>query len=266
MILFFCGAQRSGSHWQRQTVVEALKQKGIPFTDIGVGDEEPVFHRHELKKAKDLLRSLDKPGENFFICKGHWGGVREKKILLSLSNVRIFFIWRDPRDAIISHYYYGINNHQRQCRDFDDFYWNQGGRFQLIRLSLYFHNWGNIRDERVVHTDFSGLKENFEDSAAKMTGSIGLSGVDYAALKEAVSIKASRKKHNDPKGIFYRRGTVGEHKEVINGKTLADVNRIAVFKAGPERLLYELKAGAGHLPLVRYAVSKALEKVRGKMF
>ena len=108
MIYFFTGAPKHGSHFQMFIVQEAMEMAGIPFTQVG----NKTFHERNLWKSKMLLDTMDKMKNVNWICKGHFGTKRERDLLLSYDNIKIFLIWRDIRDVLVSQYYALMNNGQ----------------------------------------------------------------------------------------------------------------------------------------------------------
>jgi len=216
MILFFCGAPKNASHFQQHIITESLEQKGIPYSIEGA----EIFHKHNWEAGQKLLEKLDKQNDKVFICKGHWGYPTERDILLSFKSIKIFFIWRNINDVIVSQYFYKKNKFGSLYKDFSEFFWKRDGRSFLFKILRFKNTWKNINDDRTIHIQFTELKTNFQNSAKKMTDFAGISNIDFNDLEKRVAIEALRKKHNDPHGTLYRKGKVGEHLEIISSKII----------------------------------------------
>ncbi len=261
MILFFCGAPKHGSHFQMFVVQEALEQRGIPFQQVG----NAIFHTHDLRAGVALLNELESRENEIFICKGHWGAKRERDLLLKYATVRVFLIWRDLRDVLVSQYYYDINKSGIRHRDFETFYW-RSGRFLLREHLRYRRVWDEVGDDtRIVHTEFRALRERFREEAEGLLRFAEVEGVDLRDLEERLRLERLREKHHDPGGAFFRKGVVGEYAEVIRSKeVLQDIAAIEAQVVGgfPQVLRHEWRAIKSCPDKVGFAVSAMKYMVR----
>lgn len=269
MILFFCGAPKHGSHFQMLTVTSALEQLGIAYERAG----EEVFHRHDLEAAAALLRRLEAQPDRLFVCKGHWGAPAERDLLMSFPDVRVFLIWRDPGDVLVSQYYYAMNTEGQSPRDIAEYYYRYGGRYIALRHARYRAVWDRAGDARVHHTDYAGLVTDFDATAGALLEAADVTGVDLTALRDAVSLETLRERHDDPEGRFFRRGAVGEHAELITEPALLDDLRYLArgpATRAPAHWLHELRALCAHpelgaylLKVLRHRAGNALVRGRG---
>lgn len=215
MILFFCGAPKNGSHFQKFILLESLLQKGLDFKKIGIR----IFHLHKFREGKRLLDKLDKKKDKIFICKGHWGKRKERDLLLSYNNIRIFLIWRNIRDVLVSHYFYRLNKYGKDYTGFREYYLIEGRWFLLDQLKFR-KNWQSVRnDSRVINASFARLVKNFHQATKEMVEAVGINGVDYDDLKKRVSLSNLRQKYNSNKALF-RRGILDEHRQIINDQKI----------------------------------------------
>jgi hypothetical protein len=99
VIFFFCGAPKHGSHYQLLIITESLAQLGIDYVPIGV----KVFDHNESRAARELLDSLHRERDRLSVCKGHF---LDRDLLLSYDDIKIFHIWRDLGDVLVSRYHY----------------------------------------------------------------------------------------------------------------------------------------------------------------
>lgn len=204
-------------------VQKSLDQLGESYEYLGSGP----FHEAGFENGIELLRKIDGSSGERYICKGHWGEARERDALLSLEDVKVFLIWRDVRDALVSQYYFNMRHHKRPYRDFDEFYWRHGRSYLLKNQVEYRLTWGAADDPRIVHTSYTRLKTDFDDEASKLLGFVGMRGVDMEDLKRRMSPDRLRKEINDPEGIMIRKGALGEHREIIKSyDILRDIGEI----------------------------------------
>jgi hypothetical protein len=235
MVFFFCGAPKHGSHFQMFILTESLVQKGMPYEQVG----NEIFHRRKLRRAKRLLDQLMGRNENVYVCKGHFGSRRERDFLLSYDRIKIFLIWRDLRDVLVSQYFYDMNKGGKTFKDFQDFYWKRGRWFLCYHVKFR-RNWeGASKDPRVFTSAFPELKRDFSQSAVELLRFSGIEGVDTAALQHQLSMERLRVKHNDPKKVFFRRGDIGEHRDIIGDQRIyEDIVRITNLDVTPLNIFY----------------------------
>lgn len=218
MIFFFTGGPKHGSHFQLYIITEGLNQKGITYGQAGIN----IVDRNDSPGTKRLLDEINQKREEIFICKGHF---LDKELLLSYADIRIFLIWREIGDVLVSRYHYLIHRYGQTFDDFADFY-RKDGRNHTFYQTAYHHLWQPVTDQRVFHVNYSDLRKDFQNAVRPMLDFAGLSDVDVEALEEKVSIERSRKKHNDPKGVLIRKGAVGEYESVIPPEILEDIEHI----------------------------------------
>lgn len=238
MIFFFAGAPKNGSHLQLFVVRESLDQLGLPYRSVG----NEIFHARDLKRAGGFLRKIDADSSTLYLCKGHFGLPRERELLLSFENIRIFLIWRDFRDALVSHYYYRVRKYKKAYADFSNYYWTEGRTFLLEQIH-YRLTWSAAQhDHRVVSSSFSMFVKKFPPAALRLLSAADIRGVDIQRLQQQLSLSWMRKVYNDPRGIFFRKGSVGEYRRVITSdRVLSDINRLTTMNAIvlPSQFLYE---------------------------
>ena len=139
------------------------------------------------------------------MVKAHPAFPAQVKAVLKARNSRIFLIWRDQRDALVSDLHFSQRRAGHVYRDFDD-YFRRRGRKVLIRNCLQKLVWSRVRDERVKAWDYLTILQDFEATAGKILNFAYLKDVGLCALKQSVSIESLRKLRHDPKGTFFRVG------------------------------------------------------------
>ncbi len=239
MILFFSGAPKHASHFQFNIIREALVQQGIDFEHVG----QKIFNAHDYKSIKELLDTIDSSNDKLYLVKGHLGYAFERDFLLSYKSMRVFLIWRDLRDVLVSQFYYLVNKGQKNYNNFSEFYWQHDSGRALFRYHLDYHKtWEQVaHDPRVFSSSFNELKNNFNKAASEMLEFCNIRNVDMNDLSNRISVDTLRKKSKE-KALF-RRGIVGEYKEVIKPDELVDLECIEkLYKSSlSKRCIYELK-------------------------
>ncbi|MEM8947734.1 MAG: sulfotransferase domain-containing protein [Pseudomonadota bacterium] len=204
MICFFAGAHKNGSHFQFYVLEEALRQRSIPYRVVGAD----VFHEHDLSGARKLLSEL-RGADDMILCKGHWYRNRERRLLLDQEDLKVFLIWRDLKDVLISSYHYKINKFGADYADFSDFYFADGGRDLLIQQRLYRMAWSGAPAHE---TSYEALVDDFSNEAARLLAYAGIDDVDLESLKAETKLGRLRETRGDENGVFFRKGTTGQHR------------------------------------------------------
>ena len=222
VICFFAGAHKNGSHFQFYVLEEALRQRSIPYQVVGTD----VFHEHDLGRARTLLSEM-RDADDVILCKGHWYRSRERKLLLDQENLRVFLIWRNLKDVLISSYHYKINKFGADYADFSEFYFEDGGRDLLIQQRLYRMAWSG---EPAHETSYEALVDDFQNEAARLLAHVGIEGVDLTALMAETRLDRLRETRGDQDGVFFRKGTTAQHRNFgLATDVEADIERLLVL-------------------------------------
>lgn len=190
-----------GSTFQYLTGLNALKQLGIPYRQTD-NAALAVFHLQNIRKS---FQALDGSPDTYFLAKSHAAFPEQVEAVLSAKNSRVFLVWRDQRDSLVSDFHFSQRRGGHVYGGFDD-YFRRRGRKILLRNCLQKLSWQQIDDPRVRAWDYLDLVDNFEQAAGEMMNFAGLCGVDIEALKQSVSIEQLRRTKKDPQGAFFRKG------------------------------------------------------------
>lgn len=190
-----------GSTYQYLIGLNALKQLRIPIRHT----DNPALNVFHLQKIRDGFAKAEETPETYFMAKTHPAFPEQAEAVLSAEHARVFLVWRDQEDALVSDFHFAQRHAGHIYRDFDD-YFARRGRKILLRNCLQKVTWDAIDDLRVRAWDYLDLVHEFDRSAAEMLDFAGLEGVDLTALKDSVSIEQLRKTRNDPTGTFFRKG------------------------------------------------------------
>ncbi|MBT7590764.1 MAG: hypothetical protein HN561_06805 [Candidatus Scalindua sp.] len=174
-----------------------------------------------------------------FIAKGHYGTEKLRDMLLRVSNIKIFIIWREVRDQLVSYYYYLKDRRNVSFKGFDDYYWSIGYKFVIEQLE-YRKVWTNVnKDPRIRVSHFALLKTDFAYEANKLFSFVGINDIDIDNIKNEVSLESFRKKSGDINGTFYRKGAIDEYKSVISNRKILD-NINFIFKCDSKPAMRQL--------------------------
>lgn len=251
MIHFFAGAHKNGSHFQFYVVEEALRQRACPYRILGLD----AFHTHDLNRSRELLADL-RGSDEIILLKGHWYRRRERQLLLGEENVKIFLIWRDLKDVLISSYRYRINKFGADDRGFRAFYFDDGGRDLLINQHLYKIAWSG---EDTHETSYEALVDEFPNEAERLLTYAGIDGVDLDALQAETSIGRLRETREDQKGVFFRDGRTRQYRDFhFEPDVITDMERIAGL--GRSALLREQSLGKAKHGLKKVAAMIGLSQ------
>ena len=201
MLLLFAGGHRMGSTYQYLIGRNALRQLDLRFRQT----DNPALSIFHLQRIRKALLVADESPSTYFLAKAHAAFPEQVNAVLTAKSSRIFLVWRNQTDSLVSDFHFAQRRAGHVYSDFDD-YFARRGRKILTRNCLQQLVWQSIDDDRVQAWDYLDLVNNFETSAKQMMDFAGLQGVDLDALKASVSIKQLRKTHNDPDGKFFREG------------------------------------------------------------
>ncbi len=276
MILFFCGAPKHGSNFQMLLVIEILKMLGINYKDT----DGVIFHKIDLKKCSKALDEYDQDPTNIYVAKGHFGSIKLRNFLFKYKTIKIFLIWRDLRDVLVSQYFSDRNLASKDIGSFDKYYWRTG-RFKIKYHLQYIRNWNEVSESSKVFVfSYEKLLRDFSSEVERLMVFLGLQNqhIDIATLKNEVSINRFREKYNDSNGKFFRKGISGDYKNIIPNYILNDIeevkqnlgksfidkfkHEIKVFKSCPVKhwivrghVFFWIKAALRYLQLISYFIS-----------
>jgi len=241
MILFFCGAPKHGSNFQLLLVIEILKMLGINYKET----DGAILHKRDLKKCSKALDEYDQDPTNIYVVKGHFGSVKLRDFLLKYKTVKIFLIWRDLRDVLVSQYFSDRNLASKDIGSFDKYYWRIG-RFKIKYHLQYIRNWNEVSgSSKVFVSSYERLFHDFSSEVESLMAFLGLQNqhIDIATLKNEVSINRFREKYNDSNGKFFRKGISGDYENIIPNYILNDIEEVKqnLEKSFIDKFKYEIE-------------------------
>ncbi|WP_224483070.1 sulfotransferase domain-containing protein [Robertkochia aurantiaca] len=238
MLVIANGAFKSGSTWQRNIIRHFMDFSPLPEA-FRSPHHDSFIHTDKLQEIvdSDIIR------EKNFLAKAHIFKKEHIEILTrNTSDVYVFMIQRDIRDAIVSHYNHFINV-RRIKPSFNQYYWTVG-RFKAMQILKYNQNWATYTDN-VLHSSFEQLKTHTRDEVLKFAEFLGVNPdtLDLESIIENTSLNKVREKSD--RKWFFRKGKIGDHKNYLTGKMEADLKKLEsgfnLFEKAGYYLMFELR-------------------------
>ncbi len=182
MIVLCVGMPRAGSGWHYNLIHDLMQTTGC-------ADARDIRARYHLQSIltevncnigvlslrRLLMVSVPALLGNTFVIKAHSGPTSTSRTLARIGLLRITYIYRDPRDAMLSAYNYGQRalskgrpNAFSHLRDFDQ---------TLDFITDYVHIWEAwMREKHALISRYEDLLTNYEAEAARVVEYLGLDG------------------------------------------------------------------------------------------
>jgi aryl sulfotransferase len=182
MIVLSVGMPRAGSGWHYNLVHDLMKTTGC-------ADARDIRERYRLQNiltevncnigvlsARRLsLVALPALVGNTFVIKAHAGPTSASRLLQRLGLLRITYIYRDPRDAMLSAYDYG----QRAIKKGRPNAFSYLTDFQksVDFIMEYIHIWEKwMSEQNVLIARYEDLLTDYENEVARLVGFLKLNG------------------------------------------------------------------------------------------
>lgn len=237
MLIICNGTFKSGSSWMHAIIIEILKIKQIDTSEI------PNIYNPNIKSPTRILENnLNQfiEQEDFFnltfVTKSHY--FKSKTLSFNYPNSVFFlFIVREPKDAIVSHYFH-FRNYRFKTLSFSCYFWLIGV-FKAYELYIFNKRCKEYFPHKNFFT-FEGFKNNFSDNVKKLSNIIGvnhLSANDLETIKDNTTLKKMRKESILGNSKYYpeleadsyklfRSGKIGEWKTIFSSRELSFIRKI----------------------------------------
>jgi hypothetical protein len=153
-----------------------------------------------------------------FVIKAHAGPTISSRLLSALGLLRITYIYRDPRDAMLSAYDYG----QRALAKGQP---NAFSHLQDFQKSLefmmdYIYIWDKwMQEKNILHARYEDLLTNYETESAHLVGYLKLDG---GRPEVRAVIEQYRPGVGDgQQGLHFYKGKIGRFRDAYNQKQQA---------------------------------------------
>jgi len=217
VIVVSVGMPRAGSGWHYNLIHDLMQTTGCP-------DARDIRRRFHLEKVltevncnigvlstrRLALVVIPALLGNTFVIKAHSGPTRASRLLSTLGLLRITYIYRDPRDAMLSAYDYGRralrNGHPNafsHLRDFDE---------SLAFIMEYIAIWARWKRERkVVLFRYEDLLTDYDAESARLVTYLGLDGSE--PIIQLVIDRYRPAKAEGKQGTHFFRGKIGRFRD-----------------------------------------------------
>ena len=219
MIILAIGMPRAGSGWHYNFIKEVMattncedarlirEQFGLQkiLTEVNCNIGVLSLRRLILVSIPALLGKT-------FVIKAHSGPTIWVKVLIKVGLVKPLYIYRDPRDAMLSAQDYGARVLEKQGRpnafshltDFDK---------ALEFFAEYVKDWQNwVKTNGVLVTRYEDFLSNFEVEANRIVDFLGIEP-DSPSIKEIILRNLPAGSVQEKQGTHFFKGQVGRFRE-----------------------------------------------------
>jgi hypothetical protein len=241
MIVLSVGMPRAGSGWHYNLIHDLMKTTGC-------ADARDIRERYRLQSIltevncnigvlswrRLAMVALPALMGNTFVIKAHAGPTSASRLLSTLGLLRITYIYRDPRDAMLSAYEFGqralTKGRPNAFSHLSDFDASVGFIMQYVRI---WENW--MSEKNVLLARYEDLLKNYDEESARL--------VDYLKLdgnkpEVRAVIEQYRPGANDSQqGLHFYKGRIGRFREAYSdGQKTILREKLSVYL---ERMGYE---------------------------
>ena len=242
MIVLSVGMPRAGSGWHYNLVHDLMKTTGC-------AEARDIRERYGLQSIltevncnigvlsgrRLALVTVPALMGNTFVIKAHSGPTSGSRLLQRLGLLRITYIYRDPRDVMLSAFDYGQRalkkGHPNAFSHLTDFPKSLSFIMDYIRIG---EKW--IKQRNVLSARYEDLLTNYDHEVARLVGFLKLNGSKPEVQKVIDSYRPGAAEGQQ--GLHFFKGKIGRFREAYS----EDEQAILTKKLGPylERMGYEV--------------------------
>ena len=243
MIVLSVGMPRAGSGWHYNLVHDLMRTTGC-------ADARMIREKYNLQgiltevncnigvlSARRLaMVSVPALMGNTFVIKAHAGPTTASRLLQRLGLLRITYIYRDPRDAMLSAYDYGQRALQKgrpnAFSHLTDFQKSLDFILEYVRI---WEKW--MKEKDVLIARYEDLLTNYEQESIRLVRFLRLNAgePEVRAVVDAYRPEAAE----GQQGLHFYKGKIGRFRDSYSAEELAILRE----KLGPSlaRMGYELQ-------------------------
>jgi hypothetical protein len=242
MIVLSVGMPRAGSGWHYNLVNDLMKTTGC-------ADARDIRERYRLQNIltevncnigvlsprRLALVGLPALAGNTFVIKAHAGPTSASRLLQRLSLLRITYIYRDPRDAMLSAFDYGQRaikkGRPNAFSHLTDFQKSVDFIVEYIRI---WEKWMN--EKNVLMARYEDLLTDYDHEVTRLVGFLNLNGNKVEVQKVIDGYRPGAAEGQQ--GLHFFKGKIGRFRESYS----AEEQAILGEKLGPylELMGYEV--------------------------
>jgi hypothetical protein len=222
MIILSVGMPRAGSGWHYNLIHDLMKTAGAV-------DARDIRERYRLERiltevnnnigvlsARRLgLMTLPALAGNTFVIKAHAGPSTTSRILQSLGLLHVTYIYRDPRDVMLSAFEYGQRGLQRgrpnAFSHLTDFQKSLGFIMDYVRI---WDRW--TKEKNIFITRYEDLQTNYDNEVTRLVKFLKLDG-DKPEVQKMIE-GYHQPVMDGQKGLHFNKGKIGRFREVYNAE------------------------------------------------
>ncbi len=241
MIVLSVGMPRAGSGWHYNLIHDLMQTTGC-------ADANEIRRKYHLQKiltevncnigvlSVRRLAGVTAPAllGNTFVIKAHAGPTSASRLLSALGLLRITYIYRDPRDAMLSAFEYGRRalvkgrpNAFSRLTDFD---------VSLAFIADYVRIWEKwMREKNVLAARYEDLLTNYDAESARLVDYLRLNG-SRPKVREVIE-QYRPEKAESHQGTHFFKGKIGRFRDSYSAeqqKVLSNRFGTALAKMGYE--------------------------------
>jgi Sulfotransferase domain len=241
MIILSAGMPRAGSGWYYNLTNELMLANGAQ-------DARKIRQKYHLETILSAINcnigaltarrlfSVLVPSllGNTFVIKAHAGPTGIARLLIRLKWLRVAYIYRDPRDALLSAYENG--ERARQRGQLNAFSYLVDFEAALKFMQDYVHiseAWLDV--PAVLHSRYEDLVQDYDQESAELARFLEVDA-EQAATRQVIGKFQPQAQPADQKGLHFSKGKIGRFHGQLS---LEQQERLRlVFGAYLERLNY----------------------------
>ncbi|RME86950.1 MAG: hypothetical protein D6770_10640 [Anaerolineae bacterium] len=222
MIVLCVGMPRAGSGWHYNLVHDLMLTAGADdarqirkhyhlegiLTEVNCNIGVLSLRRLAMVLVPALLGHT-------FVIKAHSAPTRWSRLLMRLGMLRVTYIYRDPRDAMLSAYDYGqralAKGRPNAFSHLTDFEKTLDFMLDYVRI------WEAWMAERgVLYMRYEDLLTRYDAEVARLLDFLGLAAED-PAVQDVVERYRPEKAEAGQQGLHFFKGKIGRFREVYDG-------------------------------------------------
>jgi hypothetical protein len=242
MIVLSVGMPRAGSGWHYNVVHDLMKTTGC-------ADARDIRERYRLQNVLTEVNcnigvlsarrlawvALPALAGNTFVIKAHAGPTSAARLLQRLGLLRITYIYRDPRDAMLSAYDYGQRalkkGRPNAFSHLTDFQKSVEFIMEYVRI---WEKW--VQEKGALIARYEDLLTDYDRETARLVEFLKLNGSSPEVRKVIAGYRPGAAEGQQ--GLHFYKGRIGRFREAYN----AEEHMILKEKLGSylQRMGYEL--------------------------
>lgn len=221
MIVLSVGMPRAGSGWHYNLIHDLMKTTGC-------ADAHDIRERYHLQKiltevncnigvlSARRLGLVALPGlVNTFVIKAHAAPTNASRLLSTLGLLRVTYIYRDPRDAMLSAFDFGqralTKGHPNAFSHLSDF------EKSVDFMMEYVHIWEKwMKEKNVLIACYEDLLTNYDAESARLATYLKLNG-SRLEVQEVIE-KYRPDAAEGQQGLHFYKGKIGRFRESYTEK------------------------------------------------